>query len=92
MDYRYDYLPGTEGEAQTQYIKTNGGFLHRVIVGTTSAKAVQIWDGTDGGANNVQIGELKASISEGSYEFNCLFANGLYIGNPGGSKLTIIYR
>lgn len=92
-DYSYTYLSGAETEDETTYVKVGRGMLHRIVVGeTNSTHPVLIYDGTDGGANNVQIGELKASVGEGSYEFNCRFANGLYVGNKGNSKLTIVWN
>lgn len=88
-DYRFTFLEDKE----TSYVKVGRGTLHRIVVGTTNTtNAVAIWDGVDGGASNAQLGELKTNISEGSYEFNCNFAKGLYIGNPGGSKLTVVWR
>ena len=71
-DYRFTYMSGAEGEDETQYMKVGRGVLHRVIVGETNATdPVTIWEGTDGGSDNQQIAELKISVGDGSYEFNC---------------------
>jgi len=86
-DYRFTYVTGTGSTT----IKTGRGTLHAIIVGTTSAGKVEIFDGVDGGTFT-QLGELKASIGEDSYQFDCTFANGLYITNIGGSKLTVVWR
>lgn len=86
MNYKYGYL--SEEGAET--LKSSSGVLEAIVVGTTSAQAVKIYDSAGSGGS--QIGELKASIAENSYEFGCRFAKGLHIENPGGSKLTIIYR
>ena len=89
MDNSFKYV-STAGSAT---IKVGRGTLERIVVGETSASKIEIYDGVDGDTFT-QLGELKASIAEGSYEFNCTFANGLYIAiaAPGGSKVTVVYR
>jgi hypothetical protein len=86
MSYRYKYLSTQNAET----IKTGAGELEAIVVGATSAGAVKIYDSA--GSGGVQIGELKASIAENTYKFDCRFAVGLHIENPLGSKLTVIYR
>jgi hypothetical protein len=71
-------------------VKTGAGELESIVVGTTSAQAVKIYDSA--GSGGVMIAELKASIAENSYKFCCGFAVGLHIENPGGSKITVTYR
>lgn len=70
-------------------LKSSSGVLHSVILSETSATPVVIWDSTGSGGN--KIATLKASIAEGDYIFDCRFAKGLYIENPGASKLTVTY-
>lgn len=70
-------------------VKSGFGKLHTVTVGTTSGKAVEIYDSA--GSGGEKIAELKASVAEGTFEFGCNFAKGLHIVNTGGSKLTVIY-
>lgn len=77
---------------ETVVVKDGRGTLHSIIVGTTSGSAIEVYDGTDGGSENTKLAELKASIAEGDYVFNCVFAKGLIVGNPGGSKITIVWR
>jgi hypothetical protein len=85
-DYKYKYL-SSEG---SETVKTGSGRLQSVVVGTTSAGAIKIFDSAGSGGS--QIAELKASVVEGTYEFGCLFATGLHIENPIGSKITVVYR
>lgn len=85
--YRFTYVDAVG----TTTIKSGSGSLHRIIVGTTSAGKIEVYDGVDGG-EFTQLAELKASIAEGSFEFDCKFAKGLYLTNPGGSKITVVYR
>lgn len=70
-------------------LKSSSGVLHSIVVGTTSAQAVLIYDSA--GSGGTKIAELKASIAENTYLFDCRFATGLHIENPGGSKLTVNY-
>ncbi len=85
-NYRCTY---TETATATT-IKTGAGVLKAIVVGSTSAQAIEIYDSA--GSGGAKLGELKASIGEGTYEFNCNFTKGLHIGNPGGGKISIIYR
>lgn len=76
--------------AGSTLVKSGSGVLHSVVLGETAAQAIKVYDSI--GSGGTQIAELKASIVERTYEFHSRFAKGLYIENPGGSKLTIIYR
>jgi len=86
-DYSFKYVSATG----TTTIKEGRGKLHAIVVGKTTAGAIEIYDGVDG-TSYTQLGELKASIGENSYVFDCNFAKGLYITNPGGSKITVVWR
>lgn len=70
-------------------LKSSSGVLHSIVVGTTSAAPIEIWDSA--GSGGTKIGELKASIAENTYEFNCRFAVGLHIVHTGTSKITVNY-
>lgn len=75
--------------ATTTTVKTGRGRLKRIVVNTTAAGAVTIYDNTAG--SGTKIGTMKASIAEGSYDFDCLFITGLTIVTAGASDLTVIY-
>lgn len=85
-DYNVKYI----GSATTTQVKTGAGYLKSITVGTTAAGSVKIIDGTSGSTTNV--GELKASIAEGTYEFNCHFQGGLRIITAGASLISVTYR
>lgn len=74
----------------TTTVKGGAGFLHRIIVNTTAAGAVTIYDNTAG--SGTKIATLKSSIAEGSYEYNVAFSTGLTIVTAAASDLTIVYR
>lgn len=90
-------MPGIYGDNRAEYIstatttqvKTGAGVLHAIVVGTTAAGTIGIIDNTSG--TTVNIGELKASIAEGTYVFNCKFVTGLRIVTGAASKITVIY-
>jgi hypothetical protein len=85
-----DYLVKYIGSATTTQVKTGSGHLRAITVGTTAAGTVSIIDNTTG--STVNMGLLKASIAEGTYEFDCHFAAGLRIITGGASKISVIYR
>jgi hypothetical protein len=85
-DYRAKYI----STATTTQVKTGAGYLKAIVVGETAAGQISIIDNTAG--STVNLGALKASITEGTYEFNCHFAVGLRIITAGASKITVIYR
>lgn len=72
-------------------VKSGAGILRRIIVGTTSAGAIEIYDGIDDGTAT-QKGELKASITEGTFDFDCVMAKGIMIITRGASKITVVYE
>lgn len=76
--------------ATTTQVKTGAGVLHSIVVGETAAGAISIIDNTSG--STVNIGQLKASIVEGTYEFDVAFSAGLRIITAGASKITVVYR
>ena len=85
-DYRCTYTD----DATATTIKTTRGTLHAIIVGSTPTKAIEVYDGV--GSGGTKLAELKTSITEGTYVFNCIFATGLHIVNPGGGKISVIWR
>lgn len=84
-DYLYNYI----STATTTQVKIGAGILHAIVIGETAAGAISVIDNTAG--STVNIAELKASIVEGTYTFNCKFAAGLRIITAGASKITILY-
>lgn len=83
---QYAYI----SSATTTQVKTGAGVLHSITVGETAAGSIKIIDGTTGSTTN--LAELKASIVEGTYEFDVAFSVGLRIVTAGASKITVAYR
>ena len=90
MNYRDNYKAEYISTATTTQVDTGAGQLIRIIVGETAAGAISIIDNTTG--STVNIGTLKASIVEGTYDFNVQYATGLRIITAGASKITVVYN
>jgi hypothetical protein len=84
-NYKYRYIDS----ATTTQIYSGQGQLVRIVVGETAAGAISIIDNTSG--STVNIGTLKASIAEGTYDFGVQFATGLRIITAATSKITVVY-
>lgn len=89
MEDRDDYLYTYISTATTTQVLSGKGRLIAIIVGTTSAGAISIIDGTSG--STVNVGELKASVAEGTYIFNIAVAAGIRIITGGASLITVVY-
>ncbi len=84
--YQYAYI----STATTTQVKTGVGVLHSIVVGETAAGSIKIIDNTTGTTTN--LGELKASVVEGTYIFDVSFTAGLRIVTAAASKITVCYR
>lgn len=73
----------------TTQVATGKGVLQAITVNTTAAGTISIIDGTSG--STVNIGLLKASVVEGTYWYNCVFANGLRIITGAASDITVTW-
>jgi len=76
--------------ATTTTVKSGRGTLKSIIVNTTAAGTITIYDNTAG--SGTKIGTLKASVVEGVYEYNCRFLTGLTIVTGAASDITVIWE
>lgn len=83
----YQYTNITTGT--TTQVATGRGVLHSIVINTTAAGTIKLIDGTSGTTAN--IGTMKASIVEGTYIFDCVFATGLRIVTAASSDITVCY-
>ncbi len=65
--------------------------LKRIILGTTAAGAITVYDHA-ATATGLPTALLKASIVEGVYEFDCVMLNGIVVVTAGASFLTVVYE
>jgi len=75
--------------ATTTVVKSGVGILHSIVVNTTAAGAITVYDNTAG--SGTKIATLKASVVEGSYIFDVAFATGLTIITAAASDITVTY-
>jgi len=88
VEQRFAY--GYIATATTTQVKTGAGFLKGIVINTTAAGAISIIDGTSGSV--VNMGLLKSSVVEGTYEYNIAFTVGLRIITAAASDITVVYR
>ena len=74
----------------TTVVKSGRGNLAKIIVNTTAAGTITVYDNTS--ATGTKIATMKASIVEGSYEYNCRFLTGLTIVTAAASDITVIWE
>jgi len=84
-NYKYAYI----STATTTQVDTGQGQLVAIVVGETTATALQILDNTTGTTTN--LGELKASVVDGTYWILSNYATGHRIVS-GAGKYTIVYN
>lgn len=75
--------------ATTTTVKSGTGTLQRIVVNSTAAGAITVYDNTAG--SGTKIATLKASIGEGTYTFGATFNKGLTIVTAAASDITVIY-
>lgn len=76
--------------ATTTVVKSGTGRLKAITVNTTAAGAITVYDNTS--AAGTKIATLKASVVEGTYEYNVSFANGLTIVTAAASDITVSWN
>lgn len=88
VEERFGYSNITS--ATTTVVKSGAGFLHSIIINTTAAGTVTIYDNTAASGN--KIATLKASIAENCYIYDVAFTTGLTIVTGAASDVTVAYR
>ena len=77
--------------ATTTQVYTGPCALVRLVVTETAAGTITVYDEAAGGSTNV-VAVLKASIAEGTYDFNVGCSKGLQVVTAGASKVTVVYN
>lgn len=85
MDTAYNYKNIAAGA--TTVIKSGAGRLKAITVNSTAAGAITVYDNTAG--SGTKIATLKASVVEGTYEYNVAFVTGLTIVTAAASDITV---
>lgn len=89
MNNQYNYK--NIAAATTTLVKTGGGVLHTLVINTTAAAAITIYDGLDTGG--AKIATIAASPNIGSsFRYDVAFITGLTIVTAGASDVTVSFR
>jgi hypothetical protein len=70
-------------------VKLGPGILKSITVNTTAAGSITVYDNT--AASGTKIGTLKASVAEGTYQYDAYFAIGLTVVTAAASDITVVY-
>lgn len=84
-NYKYAYI----SSATTTQVYTGNCYLVRIVVNTTAAGTIGIIDNTTG--TTVNVGQLKASVVEGDYEYGIAMSKGIRIVTGAASDITVVY-
>lgn len=84
-EYKYKYISTQTGTL----VATGRGVLHSIVVNTTSAGTIIVADSTT--TTTPAIATLKASVAEGTYLYDVVFANGLFVTTGAASDITVTY-
>ena len=76
--------------ATTTTVKSGRGVLKAIIINTTAAGAITIYDNTS--AAGTKIATIKASVVEQEFDYNCRFMTGLTIVTAAASDITVIWE
>jgi hypothetical protein len=88
MQLRDNYLYTRISSATTTQVEPGPAVLVRIIVNTTAAGTIGIIDNTSG--TTVNVGQLKASVAEGTYEYGVFCATGIRIVTGAASDITVV--
>jgi hypothetical protein len=75
--------------ATTTTVKSGAGVLHSIVVNSTAAGTIIIYNNTT--ATGTKLGTMKASIVEGTYLHDSHFDTGLTIVTGAASDITVNY-
>lgn len=77
-------------QAKTTVVATGSGTLKRIVVNTTAAGTITVYD-DESAVSTSLIATLKSSIAENSYEYDVPFTRGLTIVTAAASDITVVY-
>lgn len=86
-NYKYTYI---NSATTTQVEPAQGKTLVAIVVNTTAAGTIGIIDGASG--TTVNVGQLKASVAEGTYWYNIAMPKGIRIVTGAASDITVITK
>jgi len=87
----YSHLNSTVTDTTGSLINSGSTFLHAIIVNTTAAGAITIYDGV-GPTTGTAIGVLQASVLPGTFTYNLPLTTGLCVTLATNSDVTVVYK
>lgn len=85
------YIYKNIASATTTVVKSGAGILHSIVINTTAAAAITVYDNTS--AAGTKIATIAASPAIGStFTYDVAFATGLTIVTAGASDITVSYK
>jgi hypothetical protein len=75
--------------AGTTVVSTGAGVLKRIVVNTTANGAITVYDSESATGRVIAI--LKASVAEGSFEYDVEFGTGLTVVTAAASDITVVF-
>ena len=85
-DFEKTYI----SSATTTQVATGKCILEKIVVNTTVGSTIGIIDGTSG--TTVNVGQLKASVVEGVYEYGVAMKTGIRIVTGGAGDITVVWQ
>lgn len=85
-DFEKTYI----SSATTTQVCTGKCILEKIVVNTTAAGTIGIIDGTSG--TTVNVGQLKSSVVEGTYNYGIAMKSGIRIVTGASSDITVVWQ
>lgn len=76
--------------ATTTTVKSGAGVLHKIVINTTAAGTITVYDNTT--ATGTTIATIAASAAGPVYIYDLAFTLGLTVVTGAASDITVIYR
>lgn len=87
-------MPGNKfnniSTATTTVVKNRSGILKNIVVNTTAAGAITVYDNTS--AAGSKIATFPASAVVGTYSYDARFVNGLTVVTAAASDITVTFE
>lgn len=87
----FSHINSTVTSTTGSLLNTGATFLHAIVVNTTAAGAVTIYDGV-GPTTGTVVGVLQASVLPGTFTYNLPLATGLCVTAATSSDVTVVYK
>lgn len=91
MDLKDNYQYRSITTATTTNVDAGQGQLVRIVLTTTAAGAITIYDEASGGTTDI-IASFTSSAALGTYDFGVQYKKGIQIVTAAASALTVVFN